>query len=110
MEYDVHVLANCITHFLSNLEEPVVPHCMRDAFFSANPNDIVGQLPPVSQATLQKLCPHLRKISKIRGSNQTVGELASVFAPIIFRVTQEDKDYEQAISAMASMIQTIGSS
>lgn len=110
----MHILANCITHFLSNLEEPVVPVCMRHTFLSAancgnsvDVKELVSKLPPASQDTLRRICPHLLTITKIRGSNQTVHELATVFGPIIFGLCQEDEGYEQAINMVANMIQTI---
>lgn len=119
MEYDMHVLANCIVHFLGNLAEPVVPLCMRDLFLNAvnkagsacgnmiEIKGLVDQLPCASRDTLQRICPHLLTITKIRGSNQKVSDLAAIFGPIVFGVSGGDCGYDQAIEAMATMIQTI---
>lgn len=34
MKFSSHILANCIVHFLSNLEEPLIPPCMREDFLN----------------------------------------------------------------------------
>lgn len=94
-KYDIHVPAQAIMSFLSDLKEPLVPRTLVDAFNNSNTDasckisqveqmkGLIARLPEANRVTLKFILRHLQEMAKCRYAKLSMGSSAVLFAPIL---------------------------